>query len=119
MMLHTELAEQLVSHYGARLTAPPQLAHDALTASFDTGVAVELRFASDSEYSLRWAYGDAELRIDTAPLHPQLATYPNHLHDADGQLRADPLTIPGRLALDNLCAVLDAILQEPLLESRR
>jgi hypothetical protein len=110
MTIHTQLADAIVQHYGERLTQPPQLTQDAVTLAFDSGLLVQLRFASAEEYSIQWSLDGRELRIDTAPLHPQLASFPNHLHDANGTVRADTLTRPGRAPWDNLRAVLGSIL---------
>ncbi len=116
MSLLPELSESLVEHYGERLSGAPSLAQDALTASFDTGLSVELRFASSEEYSIRWRFEGWSLGIDTAPLHTGLATFPNHLHVADGTPRPDPLTQPGRAPWDNVRAVVERVLDDPLLE---
>lgn len=113
-----EIAERLIEHYGQHLNDAPALAHDALTARFDNGIILELRFASAGEYSLRWHHDDQTLAIDTAPLHPELATFPNHLHGADGSARPDPLTRPGAPPWDNVRAVLGRILDDPRLERR-
>jgi hypothetical protein len=110
MTIHTQLADAIGQHYGERLTQPPQLTQDALTLAFDSGLLVQLRFANADEYSIQWSFDGRELRIDTAPLHPGLTSFPNHLHDADGTVRADTLTRPGRAPWENLQAVLDSLL---------
>lgn len=116
MSLHLELKERIESCYGDQLPAGVELKQDALQLQFDSGLVLELRFASAEEYAFNWVWGDAELRIDTAPLHPALKTYPHHLHDADEMLRDDPLTQPGALPWDNTRRVIDALLQDPLLQ---
>jgi hypothetical protein len=113
--IHLDLAQRVAARFSASLAADPRLSQDALTLRFADGLAVELRFASAQEYSIHWAWGDAELRIDTAPLHPGLASFPNHLHDHEGACRADPLTVPGREPWENLERVLEAVLADPLL----
>ena len=115
MSLHGELAERLIEHYGPDLAESPRLSHDAVTAIFQDGLALELRFAGAEEYALRWRRGEAELCIDTAPLHRQLATFPHHLHDDRGGLRADPVTQPGREPWENVRALVDRIRRDPLL----
>lgn len=112
---HIELQEQLVNHYGARLDGTPQLLQDALALCFDNGLVVELRFASVDEYAIHWLWGDAELSIDTAPLHPDAGSFPSHFHDLDGRIRADPVTRPGQAPLANIQALIDALLVDPLL----
>ena len=119
MSLTARLAEETVTHFGEHLTGAPQLTHDALILELDSGVVLQARFASATEYSIHWRRDAAELRIDTAPLHGGLASFPNHLHAADGAILADPLTRPGNEPWQNLRAVLDAILADPLLETAR
>jgi len=113
--IHLALAEQVSARYGAKLAADPHLSQDALTLQFNDGLALELRFVSAGEYAIHWLWGDAELRIDTAPVHPGLATFPNHLHDHQGACRADPLTVPGRDPWENVERVLESVLADPLL----
>ena len=108
--LHADLKERIEGHYGDRLDGEPRLMQDALIATFDTGLAVELRFASRDEYALHWVWGEAELGIDTAP-----GATPSHLHDEEGKVRADPLTRPGDEPWNNVQALLDALLRDPLL----
>ena len=116
MSLHPKLADEIVTRFGEQLADMPHVTHDALTVSFANGLAVELRFVDAHEYSIRWRWGEAEMRIDTAPRHAELSTYPNHMHDAAGTVRADPLTRPGRPVSDNMRTVLAAVLEDPLLE---
>ena len=116
MNLTARLAEETVTHFGEHLTGAPQLTHDALVLELDSGVTLQARFASAAEYSIHWRLDAAELRIDTAPLHSGLASFPNHLHAADGSIQADPLTRPGQDPWENLQAVLRAILKDPRLD---
>lgn len=119
--LHPMLADLVEREHAERLAVPPQLTQDALTLVLKNGAVLTVRYAADEAYSLRWRTGlgpDAvELGIDTAPLHPQLATFPNHLHGADGRIVADPLTRPQAAPADNLLAVLRALEADPLLRS--
>lgn len=117
MNLHAELLKHVEHNFAARLLKPPQLTQDALTLALDNGVVLTVRYATDDAYSLRWnnsadATGTGS-GIDTAPTHPELATYPNHLHLADGRVVADPLTRPGALPETNVGAVIEALLQDP------
>lgn len=118
MSLHLELKEHIKSHFSDQLEGEPTLRQDALQIQFDTGLLMELRYLNRDEYSLKWLWGDAELRIDTAPLHADLSTYPNHFHDADANLRPDPVTVPGREPWDNVRELIGRVLQDPLLETK-
>lgn len=116
MSLHLDLATRIDDHFGEHLEAPVDVKYDALIAHFTNGVTLEARIAAPDAYTIAWAWGEAEFRIDTAPLHPQLATRPNHLHAADGQPCADPLTRTDASPWDNLQRVISTILDDPLLE---
>lgn len=115
MSVHADLAGEMTARYGRRLVRPPVLTHDALTLELENGVRLQARFASAEEYSIAWEAGTVLCRIDTAPLHAGLATFPNHLHADAGPPRLDPLTQPGEPPLANLCAVIDAVLADPAL----
>lgn len=117
MSLHLDLAAYIDEHFQANLDAPVETKLDALIVRLDNGTVLEARIAAPDAYAIAWAWGEAELRIDTAPLHRQLATFPNHLHQADGSVVADQLTRVGADPSDNLSRVLEAILKDPLLDN--
>lgn len=41
---------------------------------------MDIRYPVDSKYSFHWQSGHEILRIDTAPHHRNLSTYPRHMH---------------------------------------
>jgi hypothetical protein len=118
-MLHTVLKDALDREFAATMLEPAELCRDALLVRLCNDVMIELRMPDATEYSIGWRWGDAELRIDTAPLHCELATFPNHLHDSEGRLRADPLTDPSREPWVNVRVVVAALLEDPLLARLR
>jgi hypothetical protein len=115
MVLHLELKQKIEASYGNRVPEGVTLSQDALLVSLDNGVTVEMRYLNPAEYSIGWVWGDVELRIDTAPLHRGLGTFPNHFHDADGRICADLVTRPGRPPWENVSRLLEALLENPLL----
>lgn len=115
MSLHIELAKAIESAFVDRLQAPVEHKQDALIVRLDNGVTLTVRYAAADAYSLRWLCGDVELGIDTAPLHRELATFPNHLHDATGHARVDPLTRSEDAPADNVARVIRALLADPML----
>lgn len=117
MSMHIDLAARLEEHFGEHLERAVELKLDALIVHLTNGVSLEARVADPHAYAFTWVWGEAELRIDTAPLHADLATYPNHLHAADGVLHHDPLTVAGAAPWDNLQRLITAILADPLLGS--
>lgn len=114
---HLTLKEHIESAYAERLTEPVRLAQDALLLSFDTGLMMEVRYFSTEEYSISWSWGEAELRIDTAPMHAENTSSSHHLHSAEGVVLADRITQPGRDSWLNFSALLNTLLQDPLLDS--
>lgn len=115
MSLHIELAAAVEQTFGPRLARAPEQRQDAVVVALDNGITLTVRYAAPDAYSLRWSYGDAEAGIDTAPLHRELATFPNHLHDANGALRPDPVTAPDRTPIDNVTSLIEALLDDPTL----
>lgn len=115
MSLHLDLAARIDDTFGAHLETPVEVKLDALIARLDNGAILEARIAAADAYAIAWVWGEAELRIDTAPLHRELDSFPNHLHAADGSLQRDPLTRCGAEPWDNLRAVIEAVLVDPLL----
>jgi hypothetical protein len=118
MSLHLELGAAIEAGFSSNLDGPVEQKQDALIVKLKNGVSLEVRYAAPDAYSLRWKAGDAECAIDTAPLHRALATFPNHFHDAQGGVHADPITRTGAAAQDNLHKLVRALLDDPLLGVR-
>lgn len=117
MSLHLDLAEHIAQQFGERLDEPVEVKLDALIVRLDNGVVAELRVVSPESYAFAWAWGDAELRIDTAPVHRDLATFPNHLHAADGRIAEDGVTRCGADPWTNVAALIAVLLVDPLLDA--
>ncbi len=115
MSLHLELGELIQDHFADNLADAPEQKQDVLIVRLANGVTLDIRYAAPDAYSLRWTHADREAGIDTAPLHPDLATFPNHLHDADGTLRADPLTRTDATPEDNVRRLIRALIDNPTL----
>lgn len=87
---------------------------DALLLRLVNGVTVELRVFSAEHYCFSWLWGEALLRIDTAPLAESSGS---HFHDLDGQRQPDPVTVPGDAPMANIGRLLKALAENPLLGS--
>lgn len=114
--MHLIFKEMLEEHYAERMVEPVRLAQDAMTLSFDTGLMMELRYFSSEEYSINWSRGEAELRLDTAPTHATCTTFPLHVHDENGMVRAGPMADCSPDGWRNFSGLLDTLLLDPLLE---
>ncbi len=113
--LHLALASEVANRFGEHLQTPPEVKLDALLLHLDNGVSIEARFAAADAYSLAWVWGNAELRIDTAPRANAADATGAHWHNAEGARLAAPLTRCGDTPWNNLCALLDTLLADPLL----
>lgn len=114
--LHLLLQERLEEAYGSRMSEPVRVAQDALLLSFDTGLMMEVRCFSSEEFSLHWSWGEAELRLDTAPMHAGLPGYPLHVHRDDGTIVAGPSGLRDADSWAALSRLIDILLVDPLLD---
>ncbi len=115
MSLHLELGSTIDMTFGDDLDSPVEQKQDAMIVRLKNGVTLDVRYAAPDAYSLRWLYGDAESGIDTAPLHHELASFPNHFHEAGGRIIADPITRTDASPADNLQNLIRALIDNPML----
>ncbi len=116
--IHERLQAEL-AHRAADQIVSMSLCLDALMIGLRNGVELELRFLDAEHYALNWRWGELSLRVDTAPRHPEQTTYPQHWHDENDVVRADPWTQPGRSPEDNALALIAALDRDPLLMAWR
>ncbi len=115
MSLHLDLGAAIESGFGDVLASAPEQKQDALIVHLRNDVTLHIRYAAPDAYSLRWTRDGREAGIDTAPLHPDLATFPNHLHDTSGRAHPDPLTRIDATPQANVSALIRALLDDPAL----
>ncbi len=118
MSLHLELGSAIDADFEDHLDSPVEQKQDAMIVRLKNGVVLNVRYAATDAYSLHWTYGDAESGIDTAPLHRDLATFPNHFHEAGGHVMADPITRPDASPADNLHNLIRALIDDPMLGAK-
>lgn len=112
MNLHLELARAVGATFAEHLATEPDLRQDALLLQLRDGTSIEIRYAAADAYALGRLQQGIWRRIDTAPCHPGLATWPNHMHTGDGEVRADPVTRCGAEPWHNLRALLQALVEQ-------
>jgi len=113
--VHLLLKNRIEEWYAQRLAEPVRLAQDALLLSLDNGLLIEARYFNNDEYSVAWSWGDVEMRIDTAPVHLNMATFPHHLHGDDSRVAVDSVSCARDDCWRNFSRLIDMLLVNPLL----
>ncbi|TGB35292.1 hypothetical protein [Burkholderia thailandensis] len=115
-MLHIELKERIETDFDAACVESVTLRRDALDVRLANGVELTLRIANAREYAMDWRWGEAAMRIDTAPHHALPgAARPNHLHTPDGRVLVDPVTEFGGEPWRNVRVLIERLAEAPLL----
>lgn len=115
MSINLELAAMADELLAEHLSGPVERTQDALIVHLNNGISITVHYAEPDAYSMRWTVDGRAVGIDTAPLHRDLTTFPNHLHDTAGQLRPDPVTSPKRHPTENLRLLVLALIDNPTL----
>ncbi len=69
-----------------------------------------IRYPVDSKYSFHWQLKDEIIRIDTAPYHRQVSTYPRHMHiGKEDNVVEDSVTEIGNTVEENVKCVLEFV----------
>jgi hypothetical protein len=87
------LAGDINSRFSDVLQSPAEVKSDGLLLQFNDGSLLELHYPNKKEYSFNFLKDGKKLFvIDTAPIHNELETFPNHIHNFDGNLTKDEIT---------------------------
>ncbi len=62
------------------LSEAPIIYSDKVRLVFIDGSYMDIRYPVDTKYSFHWQFKNEIIRIDTAPHHRHLSTYPRHMH---------------------------------------
>ena len=74
------IAQCAQEHFFEILSETPIIFSDKVRLVFIDGSFMDIRYPVDSKYSFHWQRDNEMIRIDTAPHHRQLSTYPRHMH---------------------------------------
>ena len=96
------LADDINSKFSNVLKSPAKVKSDGLLLQFNDGSRLELHYPNKKEYSFNFLMDDKLFIIDTAPVHNELETFPNHIHNFDGKLMKDEITNAGNEPLKNI-----------------
>ncbi|MHB1660747.1 MAG: toxin-antitoxin system TumE family protein [bacterium] len=87
------LANNINSKFNNVLKTPAEIKSDGMLLEFNDGSSLELYYPNKKEYSFNFLKDGKKLFvIDTAPIHNELETFPNHIHDFEGKLIKDEIT---------------------------
>lgn len=109
MIIQLELADFLDESHHEDMQGPVERRQDAIIVQLANGVTLTIHYAASDAYSLNWSHPGGSASIDTAPVHHDLATFPNHLHLVDGTVVADPITDPSDTPRTNLSRLIHTL----------
>lgn len=115
MKIHLALLEMITQEFSDQLVGDVEMKQDALLFALDNGVEMEIRYPDPQHYSFKWLWGEAECEIDTAPLYPDLVSFPRHFHGPNGEVQPDIWTSMDKTPLSNVRDLLRALMEQPLL----
>lgn len=87
-----KIADDINTAFKNILKTPAEVKSDGLLLEFNDDSQLELRYPSKKKYSFNFMRDEKSFIIDTAPVHSELETYPNHIHDFEGKLMKDNIT---------------------------
>jgi len=102
------IAQCAEEHFSEILSEAPIIFSDKVRLVFIDGSYMDIRYPVDSKYSFHWQLEDEMMiRIDTAPHHSQLSTYPRHMHvGKEGFVVEDSITEVDNTIEENVKCVL-------------
>ncbi|MCX9076241.1 MAG: DUF6516 family protein [Candidatus Methanoperedens sp.] len=104
------IAQCAQEHFSEILSEKPIIFSDKVRLVFVDGSYMDIRYPVDSKYSFHWQRKDGIIRIDTAPHHRQLSTYPRHMHiGKEDDVIEDTVTEIDSTIEENLKCVLEFV----------
>ena len=96
-----EISQRLSDELGSHISKITTNFRGRIRISFGEGKFLDIRYPRDDSYSFHFQSMDNEYRIDCAPHHNSLGTFPNHFHKNDDILD-DRWTDPQNSLSENL-----------------
>ena len=106
--IHERLVDLLNGELSSHLDGEPEFPYDGIKVNIKGGAKLHIIYPAKEEYMFSWERDGVTCRIDTAPLHKELKTSPNHFHSGD-EVKNDELTSPKKSPEDNLKSVMKYI----------
>ena len=97
-------------HFSDIIREAPFIYSDKVRLIFIDGSFMDIRYPVDSKYSFHWQLEDEIVRIDTAPHHRNVSTYPRHMHiGKEENVVDDSITRVGNTIEENVMSVLEFV----------
>lgn len=101
------LANLAVGEFNDIMAKEPLVLTDRIRLFFRDNSFMDIRYPVDRDYSFHWQRRGATYRINTAPDHLEIETYPRHMHDgSEEKVVPDTLTSLDNTPEQNLRSVL-------------
>ena len=97
-------------HFSDIISEAPIIFSDKVRLLFIDGSFMDIRYPVDSKYSFHWQLEDEIIRIDTAPHHRRVSTYPRYMHiGKEENVIEDSVTEIGNTVEENVKCVLEFV----------
>jgi len=106
------LARVASAEFSSLLGGDPILLPDRLRLVLVDDSFLDVRYPTRTKYSFHWQTRDRSVRINTAEHHPDLPTFPRHIHLDERTAVADNLTRLENSPEENLRSILSWIMRE-------
>ncbi len=104
------IAQRAEEHFSDILSEAPIIYSDKVRLVFVDGSYMDIRYPVNSKYSFHWQREGEIIRIDTAPHHRQLSTYPRHMHNGkENDVVEDSVTELDNTIEENVMCVLEFV----------
>lgn len=86
-----KLATIVEKEFKEILTRRPVMTETFLRLYLIDNSFIDIRYPKEDKYSFHWQKGRDSVRINTAPHHPEIPSFPRHIHTKE-EISADEIT---------------------------
>jgi len=102
-----KLATVASTEFNEVLKNDPLILRDRIRLTFIDGSFMDIRYPVNHDYSFHWQRAGEVYRINTAPAHPEIETFPRHIHAGREEgVKPDTITSLDNSPEENLRQVL-------------
>lgn len=106
----SDIVREIVERTCADVVTKVETLDDCVRIFLEDESVVDIRYPCRTKYSFHWQRKDKMYRVDTAPHHRDLASYPRHIHyGKEGNVIEDTITDGEATPAENIEAVMEWI----------